>query len=68
MLHFLLPFLLIALAGGHILVLHSYGSRDPVGADPAIDKVPFYPYFSSKDYTGFLIALTRLAVVSLAAP
>ena len=47
--HYLLPFILIGLSLIHILVLHQYGSGNPLGIDSKIDKISFYPYFVVKD-------------------
>jgi ubiquinol-cytochrome c reductase cytochrome b subunit len=53
--HFLLPFIIAALAGVHLLFLHSTGSRNPIGVNSNLDKIPFHPYFSYKDIIGFLL-------------
>lgn len=51
--HYLLPFVLAALAVVHLLALHEHGSNNPLGVDSNIDKVPFHPYYSIKDVFGF---------------
>jgi len=53
-LHFLLPFILAALRGAHLLFLHQTGSSNPLGLNRDLDKSPFHPYFSLKDAFGFL--------------
>jgi len=45
-LHFLLPFLLAALAVIHLLFLHVHGSNNPLGISSNIDKLPLHPYYS----------------------
>jgi len=54
-LHFLLPFLLAALAIIHLLFLHVHGSNNPLGISSNMDKLPLHPYYSYKDYFGFII-------------
>jgi len=52
-LHFLLPFLIAALRGVHLLFLHETGSSNPLGLRGDFDKSPFHPYFTVKDALGF---------------
>nr|AUJ21234.1 cytochrome b [Hypselodoris bullocki] len=56
-LHFILPFLISALSGLHILFLHEKGSTNPLGELNHMSKIPFHPYYSWKDIVGFLILL-----------
>ncbi len=51
-LHFLLPFILAALAAVHLMALHQYGSTNPLAVKG--DNLRFHPYFTSKDFVGFL--------------
>jgi ubiquinol-cytochrome c reductase cytochrome b subunit len=37
----------------HLIGLHQYGSNNPLGISSNIDKLPFHPYYSYKDYVGF---------------
>lgn len=55
-LHYLLPFLLAALALIHLIALHEGGSNNPIGVRSDIDKIPFHYYFALKDLYGFFIA------------
>jgi len=55
--HFLIPFIISALVIIHLLFLHSTGSRNPVGVNSNLDKIPFHPYFSFKDIIGFFFNL-----------
>nr|YP_010318785.1 cytochrome b [Austroglanis gilli]UMB50106.1 cytochrome b [Austroglanis gilli] len=66
--HFLLPFVIIAATLLHALFLHETGSNNPVGLNSDADKIPFHPYFSYKDFMGFIILLTALASLSLFSP
>ena len=54
-LHYLLPFVIAALAVVHIIALHEDGSNNPLGVDSNIDKVPFHPYYSIKDLFGYVL-------------
>ena len=49
-LHFLLPFVLAALALMHLIVLHdTAGSGNPLGVSGNYERIPFAPYFLFKD-------------------
>ena len=39
----------------HLLALHEHGSNNPIGVNSNLDKVPFHPYFSTKDLFGFMV-------------
>nr|YP_003331378.1 cytochrome b [Apatides fortis]ACM45061.1 cytochrome b [Apatides fortis] len=67
-LHFLLPFIVAALTMIHLLFLHQTGSNNPLGTNSNIDKIPFHPYFSFKDVTGFIILIMTLTIISLQTP
>jgi len=56
-LHYLLPFVLMALSIIHLMALHEHGSNNPLGINSNVDKVPFHPYFTYKDLFGFFIFL-----------
>jgi ubiquinol-cytochrome c reductase cytochrome b subunit len=47
-LHFVLPFVIAALALIHIVLLHQVGSSNPTGLDLSVDYVRFTPYFFLK--------------------
>jgi len=66
--HFILPFVVAAIAIIHLLFLHQTGSNNPLGVNPDYDKTPFHPYFSWKDTPGFIILLTTLGAIVLMAP
>nr|YP_010127271.1 cytochrome b [Paraconotrochus antarcticus]QPO84675.1 cytochrome b [Paraconotrochus antarcticus] len=59
-LHFLLPFLLVFLAGVHLAYLHIEGSNSPLGVRSLIDNISFHVFFSSKDYYGIIILFLGL--------
>jgi len=62
-LHFLLPFLVAALRGVHLLFLHQTGSSHPLGLNPNYDKVPFHPYYSVKDLLYIVVILLILSYI-----
>ena len=66
--HFLIPFIVAGLAIVHLLFLHQSGSRNPIGTPINSDKVPFHPYFSSKDFFGFAFILSLFGFVVLLYP
>jgi quinol-cytochrome oxidoreductase complex cytochrome b subunit len=56
MLHYLLPFLISALAIIHLLFLHNVGSNNPL-IIKSYDNISLYPYFIIKDFFFFIIYL-----------
>nr|WAX39283.1 cytochrome b [Bundoksia longissima] len=67
-LHFMLPFILMAMVMVHLLFLHQTGSNNPIGLNSNIDKIPFHPYFTIKDIVGFMIMFMLLTMLSLMEP
>jgi ubiquinol-cytochrome c reductase cytochrome b subunit len=67
-LHFLIPFVIAAIVIVHLLFLHQTGSNNPLGLRRDIDKIPFHPYFVTKDIVGFIILFTALTTLSLKEP
>jgi len=66
--HFLIPFIVAGLSIVHLLFLHQTGSSNPIGSNSNPDKIPFHPYFSSKDLFGYIIVLWRLYILVLTNP
>nr|Q9T7T7.1 RecName: Full=Cytochrome b; AltName: Full=Complex III subunit 3; AltName: Full=Complex III subunit III; AltName: Full=Cytochrome b-c1 complex subunit 3; AltName: Full=Ubiquinol-cytochrome-c reductase complex cytochrome b subunit [Brachytarsomys albicauda]AAF15135.1 cytochrome b [Brachytarsomys albicauda] len=66
--HFILPFIITALAMVHLLFLHETGSNNPSGLNSDADKIPFHPYFTIKDVLGILVLLTILTAFTLFVP
>nr|WGT92251.1 cytochrome b [Cerapanorpa nanwutaina] len=66
--HFLLPFIVAAMTMIHLLFLHQTGSNNPLGLNSNLDKIPFHPYYTFKDLTGFFILLMILTVLTLLNP
>jgi ubiquinol-cytochrome c reductase cytochrome b/c1 subunit len=53
-LHYLLPFVIVAVVFLHVWALHVTGSNNPLGIDVKSpqDTVPFHPYYTIKDSVG----------------
>nr|YP_010895130.1 cytochrome b [Ocyptamus norina]WJW73656.1 cytochrome b [Ocyptamus norina] len=66
--HFILPFIVLATVMIHLLFLHQTGSNNPIGLNSNLDKIPFHPYFSYKDITGFIIMIMLLTMLTLMNP
>nr|QEG03290.1 cytochrome b [Crocidura tanakae] len=66
--HFILPFIVAALAGVHLLFLHETGSNNPSGLNSDSDKIPFHPYYTIKDILGALIMIAVLSSLVLFSP
>nr|URX54433.1 cytochrome b [Glyptotermes sp. 16 AB-2022a] len=67
-LHFLMPFVITAMVMVHLLFLHQTGSNNPLGLKSDMDKMPFHPYFTTKDIVGFMILFAILSTLSLKEP
>lgn len=62
-LHYLLPFLLAALALGHMIALHTHGSSNPNGIGSSSDRYSMHPYFTFKDTVTFFLFFLALSVI-----
>lgn len=53
-LHYLLPFVIVAVSMLHLLSLHRFGSNNPSGVEVQSkkDTIPFHPYYTIKDVVG----------------
>jgi ubiquinol-cytochrome c reductase cytochrome b/c1 subunit len=53
-LHYLLPFVIVAVVMLHLVALHQHGSNNPLGIDKKgpQDSIPFHPYYTIKDMFG----------------
>lgn len=62
-LHFVLPFVLAALALMHLIALHdSSGSGNPLGISGNYDRLPFAPYFLFKDLITIFLFIIILSI------
>ena len=67
-LHFVLPFILAALAAIHLLTLHEHGSSNPLGVTGNADRLPMAPYFLFKDLVTIFLFFLVLAIFVMYAP
>jgi ubiquinol-cytochrome c reductase cytochrome b/c1 subunit len=69
-LHYLLPFIIVAVVGLHLIALHQHGSNNPLGIDKRgpQDTIPFHPYYTIKDSFGLCVLLLVFAFVVFYAP
>jgi len=67
-LHYLLPFIIAAVALLHLILLHQNGSNNPLGINSVYDRLPFYPYFYVKDLFGFLLFIWFFSMFVVYAP
>jgi ubiquinol-cytochrome c reductase cytochrome b subunit len=63
-LHYLLPFVIVAVVGLHLMALHQHGSNNPLGIDKKgpQDSIPFHPYYTVKDMFGLSVFLIVFAI------
>uniref|UniRef100_O47893 Cytochrome b n=1 Tax=Hylobates muelleri TaxID=9588 RepID=CYB_HYLME len=66
--HFILPFIITALAALHLLFLHETGSNNPLGISSQPDKIAFHPYYTVKDILGLFLLLLMLMSLVLFSP
>jgi len=62
-LHYLLPFLLAALALAHLMAIHSNGSSNPNGITANTDRLPMHPYFTFKDLVTIFLFFLLLSII-----
>jgi ubiquinol-cytochrome c reductase cytochrome b subunit len=62
-LHYLLPFVLAALAIMHLMTLHVHGSSNPLGVSSNADKLPMHPYYLFKDLVTIFLFFLVLALL-----
>jgi ubiquinol-cytochrome c reductase cytochrome b subunit len=69
-LHYLLPFIILAVVLLHLIALHRFGSNNPLGIDMKgpQDSIPFHPYYTIKDLFGLCVFLLIYAFFVFFAP
>lgn len=67
-LHFLIPFIIIALSILHLLFLHNKGGSNPLGVIDQYIKIPFHNYYTYIDIIGYIIFGWALFTLSLYFP
>nr|QID03471.1 cytochrome b [Choroedocus capensis] len=66
--HFVLPFMIAAMAAIHLFFLHQTGSNNPLGLNSNIEKIPFHPYFTFKDLITIVLMTSLLIMLCLINP
>nr|QOL00723.1 cytochrome b [Oxya adentata] len=66
--HFVLPFMIAAMAAIHLFFLHQTGSNNPLGMNSDVEKIPFHPYFTFKDSITFVFMTSMLIMLCLMNP
>jgi len=54
-LHYILPFVILALVLLHLALLHQSGSSTPAGFSRGNDQIPFHPYYIVKDLFSIIV-------------
>nr|YP_009695346.1 cytochrome b [Lamprigera yunnana]QEJ81511.1 cytochrome b [Lamprigera yunnana] len=67
-LHFITPFMIIAMVMIHLMFLHESGSNNPLGTNSNMNKIPFYPYFVIKDLMSLMITFSFFSIIILFKP
>ncbi|CAN2533568.1 MAG TPA: cytochrome b N-terminal domain-containing protein [Methylosinus sp.] len=70
-LHYLLPFVIVAIVGLHVWALHVTGQNNPTGVevkDVKKETVPFTPYATLKDAVGLVIFVALFAWLTFFVP
>jgi quinol-cytochrome oxidoreductase complex cytochrome b subunit len=69
-LHYLLPFIIVAVVMLHLIALHQHGSSNPLGIDRKgpQDSIPFHPYYTAKDSFGLAVFLLFYCAIVFFAP
>jgi len=62
-LHYILPFVLAALAVAHMIALHLHGSNNPNGLTSNGDRFAMYPYFIFKDLVTIFAFFLALSII-----
>jgi len=63
-----LPFILAALAAGHLLYLHINGSSNPISTTGNADRIPFHPYFVFKDLVTIFLFFILFGLIVFYSP
>ena len=66
--HFMVPFIVAAMAAVHIFFLHTTGRNNPLGVNSDAEKIPFHWYYRIKDVVGFVVLLSLLLRLVLFSP
>lgn len=62
-LHYLIPFIIIALVIIHLIALHIHGSSNPLGITSNLDRLPIHNYYIFKDLITIFVFLIILSLL-----
>nr|YP_006665907.1 cytochrome b [Mengenilla moldrzyki]AFC35470.1 cytochrome b [Mengenilla moldrzyki] len=60
--HFILPLILTLFIMIHLFFLHNTGSNNPLGINSNQDKIIFHPFFTWKDFIGFIMLFLFISI------
>nr|WCO12061.1 cytochrome b [Megastigmus duclouxiana] len=66
--HFIMPFIVMFFVIIHLVFLHYTGSTNPMGLNSNYYKIPFNPYYSIKDFLGFIMLFLMMLLICLINP
>nr|AII23410.1 cytochrome b [Lanceolaria lanceolata] len=66
--HFFLPFMILGITIIHLMFLHETGSNNPIGLSSNTKLIHFHPFYSLKDFVGFLVLLMAIMLTTLFVP
>lgn len=66
--HFFFPFLIVGLTIIHLVLLHEFGSNNPLGIVFRYDGISFTPYYLIKDFLGIIIMFLGFSVLLFQVP
>lgn len=66
--HFILPLIILVIVLVHLVSLHIFGSRNPLGVSRDLNKIPFHKYFLIKDLLVLLIIIISLLLINCLNP
>ncbi|YP_002889394.1 cytochrome b (mitochondrion) [Cephus cinctus] len=67
-LHFIMPFIILAMVIIHLTFLHLTGSNNPLGTNSNLYKISFHPYFTIKDSLGFITLIFIMLMLIMINP
>lgn len=69
-LHYLMPFVIVAVVFLHVWALHVVGSNNPLGVEPKTkqDTLPFHPYYTMKDTFGLMAFMIVFVIFAFFMP
>nr|YP_010586467.1 cytochrome b [Plectrocnemia tortosa]UZZ44268.1 cytochrome b [Plectrocnemia tortosa] len=66
--HFILPFMIMAMIMIHLIFLHNENSNNPLNINKTMDKIQFTPYFMWKDILGIIVMIMMFMLFMMKFP